>query len=1115
MLGLLFFLLSTAYSAGYDGHWVYPKDVKQWENINGGISTTLAFADMDCDGNKEIIFGTKKGSIFALKTSGKAPHEIKIADSIKTDPLLVDINRDGCTDLIVFGRYAGYDDPADKSVMVVIDGKTTNRIVEIGLNGSIVSKAAAADFNNDGNVDFLVPAKGLFIVDGSFSENKKTTSYNYEIDGITYSSPVIADLNDDAIYDFFIPFSSKGIPYINVFLSTSNYFNYQKLKFNLKKEVKLIPSIVKLKKDMPQKWLLSVPSMGKSIDFYNFIWELSTHSLTLDYVDSFIKYNKVYNNPVPFLLKNDGTPVLPVYFKETGELAILDTLAPNTLSTLSIGSEQEDIAVYTEKLKGDGKSSTILISAVNNILYKVNVEGNEVLELMKVPSVLPSLKKVYLMPYKGKSGQGYAITGITKDNTVYYNGKDIIKDISLKDPNEYGYLNQGAYPLNEIDELIEAMASSAEWRNLSGMDVFLSLAKQLYPDDKNFTEKVKTLEMEKKKNQEIFTDIMAIKASIRQKATSKYDYITLVKWSWYGEIEESIKKISDMDHEFLEEKDIGEFYHKLVSTKDLLRMVMIFALVLGTFTVLVLFILNFRNIVQALIIVLFYFGIHRKWKKVIDAYPEEGGITDYLNKKGFLSKPVTQLFEYKLKVLLLMLLKRNSNEWSNVLTSYKKNMLSIINNKSERMEKRLYKFLLRNYIMLFRKRARMVHFFRWIAFKIQYLFMEDINNFHTKDITLLSIRYEVIKTLFNLNDVRRAFNCLHKLYMEIKLLGFDKTDSSVPVMQPLSVLNDIPQGKIEKYFFKYNRDFFRIVKNTDDRFSILYAYKCMELKPRVNESINAVLKETTRIFGLPIVVINHYLPSSPLIDQRLYYTLHAYNRLKGVQIVMRCIPDKNKFINLANERKLTTLYNNNPTIARIYNNHRNKIWNIQVEAFITHKSLKQLLREGLKTAEIKKIMLSLISILEKNIPIWFIPSFHPAHLFWDGKSVYLTATGLNKLAIDRHIVLNYHKFWENFRLDFFMSPEFYANPDVAGTLSDKHAMEHNIVYLLGLLLYRLLEGGFPYSFESLPSATSFTTLRLTKFSPAQDMVNNMLCRAADRLRVSELKDAVNKIDWID
>ena len=136
-----------------------------------GSKSCVAVADYDKDGKPDIFVGGRvvpgqfgiipesyllhnesaNGKIKFVKVTDQSAPQCKYAGML-TDAVWVDINKDGWLDLIVVGEWMPI------KIFINNKGKLVDKTTEYGLNntGGLWTKICAADFDKDGDIDFVI-----------------------------------------------------------------------------------------------------------------------------------------------------------------------------------------------------------------------------------------------------------------------------------------------------------------------------------------------------------------------------------------------------------------------------------------------------------------------------------------------------------------------------------------------------------------------------------------------------------------------------------------------------------------------------------------------------------------------------------------------------------------------------------------------------------------------------------------------------------------------------------------------------------------------------------------------------------------------------------------------
>ncbi len=154
--------------------------ITEWTfHAKSSLLSSAVAEDIDGDGRKEIIFGTKDGRVFCINEDGSERwqfsagermsetealfYDAERVDSIPATPTIADVNGDG-TQEIVFGT--------EKGRVHCLDNKGQQRWV-FAASGSIRGKVVVADIDNDGAQEVLFgSSSGEFFILSNKGEMK-------------------------------------------------------------------------------------------------------------------------------------------------------------------------------------------------------------------------------------------------------------------------------------------------------------------------------------------------------------------------------------------------------------------------------------------------------------------------------------------------------------------------------------------------------------------------------------------------------------------------------------------------------------------------------------------------------------------------------------------------------------------------------------------------------------------------------------------------------------------------------------------------------------------------------------------------------------------------------
>jgi outer membrane protein assembly factor BamB len=99
-------LVGTAWWRSAEGVYCVGQKGVVWRYTEKGENITSGFVLGDVDGRPgaEIVFGTESGKVVALDRDGQVALKKYVDDAVEATPLLVDVNRDGSTDIVVADR---------------------------------------------------------------------------------------------------------------------------------------------------------------------------------------------------------------------------------------------------------------------------------------------------------------------------------------------------------------------------------------------------------------------------------------------------------------------------------------------------------------------------------------------------------------------------------------------------------------------------------------------------------------------------------------------------------------------------------------------------------------------------------------------------------------------------------------------------------------------------------------------------------------------------------------------------------------------------------------------------------------------------------------------------
>ncbi len=189
--------------------------------IKGGI----VVADIDVDGNNDIILVSNSGDVYVVDNTGTdiGPFPVDVEQSVDSTPIIADMDNDGTFE-IVFGDNFGYLHSYD------ISGSETVNF-PIDLDNSLKVSPAIADLDGDGDVEIVLPNQyGYYAID-----------YNHPVadEDIAWATFKGNLCRTNNAYEAGTGFSDNETPSLvtNLINNYPNPFNpTTKIHFNLKEE---------------------------------------------------------------------------------------------------------------------------------------------------------------------------------------------------------------------------------------------------------------------------------------------------------------------------------------------------------------------------------------------------------------------------------------------------------------------------------------------------------------------------------------------------------------------------------------------------------------------------------------------------------------------------------------------------------------------------------------------------------------------------------------------------------------------------------------------------------------------------------------------------------------
>jgi outer membrane protein assembly factor BamB len=171
----------------------------KWQTPFGGTDSPMSIADIDGDGQMEILVGDFEGDLNCFRALNGTLKWQVVVDSnaaIEASPALVDVNNDGHRDIIV--NTWAYGGSGDSTAIYAYDGMTHNLIWKNPIPTDVIYHGAAfGDVDEDGKPELAITSYdgNVYLLNGengSVAWQYPTTNLTYIADPVT-----IGDLDND------------------------------------------------------------------------------------------------------------------------------------------------------------------------------------------------------------------------------------------------------------------------------------------------------------------------------------------------------------------------------------------------------------------------------------------------------------------------------------------------------------------------------------------------------------------------------------------------------------------------------------------------------------------------------------------------------------------------------------------------------------------------------------------------------------------------------------------------------------------------------------------------------------------------------------------------------
>ncbi len=154
---------------------------------NGPVRSSPAVADINNDGDIEIVFGSDDRTLYAVTCEGSVLWSYQTADCIRSSPAIADLNNDGDTE-IVFG--------SDDGNVYVLQGKDGSVVWKYFVNEKIRSCPLIYDLDNNGKMEIIFGSHNFVIY---ALRDDGTLLWTFSTGDKIDSSPAIATVEGDCM----------------------------------------------------------------------------------------------------------------------------------------------------------------------------------------------------------------------------------------------------------------------------------------------------------------------------------------------------------------------------------------------------------------------------------------------------------------------------------------------------------------------------------------------------------------------------------------------------------------------------------------------------------------------------------------------------------------------------------------------------------------------------------------------------------------------------------------------------------------------------------------------------------------------------------------------------
>jgi len=159
-------------------------------NTGSTIEVAVAVGLVDNDNNEDIVIGNEAGHVIAYDITGNVIFDYAAGGSIKSNPMIADVDGNGTNEVIVCTFPAG-------AVHILNSDGTLFPNFPASLTGPVLSPAAVGDLNNDGNLEVLVVTISGSLEAISSNTGTNLTGWPHSIGSGSTNGPSIVNIDSD------------------------------------------------------------------------------------------------------------------------------------------------------------------------------------------------------------------------------------------------------------------------------------------------------------------------------------------------------------------------------------------------------------------------------------------------------------------------------------------------------------------------------------------------------------------------------------------------------------------------------------------------------------------------------------------------------------------------------------------------------------------------------------------------------------------------------------------------------------------------------------------------------------------------------------------------------